>query len=258
MRFKTMTALQVAGLLALAAGSTGCAWLGGGGLKPPKDAAELQIGERREDWIHCDRGRCTNWYRIVTPKENMRLKIEADAPSSPGLPDFAMELYDREMQLVKADTEAMRRPRTMIEVLKKPGLYYLKVAGLAGIEDRLSYKLSVTSVRAKKPRSHRPTRTTGGTPPPLPLPVAPPPKPRIVDVEVLEVERGADGEPVAVLLEVGTGDGVEPGLRGRLLDRGQRIGRIEIVDVYAEGSRARLVGGLSAPITLDTTAEIER
>ena len=28
--------------------------------------------------------------------------------------------------------------------------------------------------------------------------------------------------------------------------------------VYAEGSRAKIVGGLTAPITLDTTAQIEK
>jgi hypothetical protein len=74
---------------------------------------------------------------------------------------------------------------------------------------------------------------------------------------VIEVER-AGGEPIAILLEAGTSQGVKPGQSGELIESGQVIGRIEVVDVYSAGSRARIVGGLSSPITLDTRARLAK
>ena len=47
-------------------------------------------------------------------------------------------------------------------------------------------------------------------------------------------------------------------LRGELIEGGQVIGKLEVVAVYAGGSRARILGGLVAPITHDTEARIRK
>jgi hypothetical protein len=47
------------------------------------------------------------------------------------------------------------------------------------------------------------------------------------------------------------------GLRGRLVDGGRELARIEIEEVFAEGSRARIRGTLQGPVTPSTLAEIE-
>ncbi len=61
-----------------------------------------------------------------------------------------------------------------------------------------------------------------------------------------------------MLLEAGTGTGVQRGMRGELRDGDITIGEIEIEAVYAQGSRARILGGLSAPITFDTRARMKQ
>ena len=61
----------------------------------------------------------------------------------------------------------------------------------------------------------------------------------------------------ALLVEAGTGTGMERGMRGELREGDLTIGEIEIIAVYAQGSRARILGGLSAPITFDTRARVK-
>jgi hypothetical protein len=73
---------------------------------------------------------------------------------------------------------------------------------------------------------------------------------------VLEVE-GRPGDPRSVLISRGERDGIRPGLRGRMLQDGEEIATVEIVDVYPDGSRARIDGTLRAPITPDTRVEID-
>lgn len=73
---------------------------------------------------------------------------------------------------------------------------------------------------------------------------------------VLEVEAPRGG-PTSVLLDGGRGDDLHTGLRGRLIQGGVAIGRIEIVEVFDEGSRARVEGPLGGEITAETVAEID-
>jgi hypothetical protein len=145
------------------------------------------------------------------------------------------------------------------------GDYRVKIQG-RGKKDLLSYEV-VAKIEggarprppANVPRRPRPeprTQEPAVQRPRVQEPALPRPAPQEVPptlVEVLEVER-ENGEPVAVLIDAGTPMGIEAGLRGSLVDNGQQIGRIEIVDVYDSGSRARLIGPLAAPITIDTEA----
>jgi hypothetical protein len=73
---------------------------------------------------------------------------------------------------------------------------------------------------------------------------------------VLEVEGwGEDSQ--AVLIELGRADGIQAGLRGRLIEEGEVIGEIVIEQVYPDGSRARIDGTLVTPVTPSTTVEVE-
>ena len=95
-------------------------------------------------------------------------------------------------------------------------------------------------------------------PEPPRLVAPPPPRPRFesISAEVIEIE-GRPGDPHAVLIDRGRSDGMRPGLRGRLLENGEEIATVEIVDAYADGSRARIEGSLQAPITAHTRVEID-
>jgi hypothetical protein len=93
-------------------------------------------------------------------------------------------------------------------------------------------------------------------PVPAPLPEPPPaPEPTWVVAEVLDVEE-ASGKPAAVMIEAGEPDGIRAGMRGELVEEDVVIGRIEVVDVYPSGSRARIVGPLLAPVSFDTVSRI--
>jgi hypothetical protein len=85
-----------------------------------------------------------------------------------------------------------------------------------------------------------------------------PPAPQAVWVvaEVLDVEE-ADGEPTAVMIEAGAPDGIVPGLQGELYEDDAVIGQIEVVEVYPSGSRAKIVGPLTAPVSFDTLSRIQ-
>ena len=72
---------------------------------------------------------------------------------------------------------------------------------------------------------------------------------------VLEVEKRFDGSE-AVLIDKGRRAGIGRGDRGRLVESGRELGRIEILDVYDDGSRALIRGALEAPITPETVAEV--
>jgi len=243
--------------LLLAASSLlgGCSWLGGGGSEPPKDAPDLQLGAAREDSLHCAKKRCANWYRLVVDR-NTKVEVVANSPADPALPDFEIKLYNRDLYLLEADSISLDRPRKVSRALE-PGLYYLLVQQLEGNDELLSYTLSANRARKAPPKPKRRRQREIKDPAPPPPPPPPPPRASAIDSEVLEVERSG-GEPTAVLLEAGISEGVVSGRRGRLIENGQVVGKIEIVDVYAHGSRGRIVGGLTSPITLDTRAEIDR
>ena len=73
---------------------------------------------------------------------------------------------------------------------------------------------------------------------------------------VLEVEA-ASGQPRFVVIDGGIKNGLQRGFRGRLIERGRSIAEIEIVEVYDEGSRARIATELADRITPQTAAEID-
>jgi len=244
---------MVVGLLVLATGFGGFGCASRRDAKARETAPELTLSSRVEGSLHCGRGRCRETYRLVVDKRR-KVRVTAEAPADPALPDFALVLEDANQRLIAENRVALERPRKIVATLA-PGLYYVVLTGTHNKDDQLSYKLKIDPIATKSVtrKKRRSPSGGGGTPPP-----PPPPKRKVtVPSEVLEVER-AGGEPVAVLLEAGTSQGIAPGQRGELVEGGQVIGRIEVVDVYAAGSRAKIVGGLTSPITLDTSAQIEK
>lgn len=95
------------------------------------------------------------------------------------------------------------------------------------------------------------------TPPPPETPETPAARPGAswIVAEVLDVEE-VSGRARTVMIEAGEPDGVEAGMEGVLVDGETEIGRIEIVEVYPTGSRARIVGVLSGPVSFDTLSRI--
>jgi hypothetical protein len=219
-----------------------------------EDASDLMPGQWREDSLHCDRDRCVILYRLVVEKP-ATIVVEADAPADPLLPDFFLALEDPEGRVIGDDRAAQKRPRRIVGRLD-PGLYFVRVAAATDKDDQLSFKLRFRPEVAKVAQPKRAAPKTSA-PKPTPAPRPPPPRPVHLESEILEVERDG-GEPTAILLEAGTSQGVQPGQSGELIEAGQVIGRIEIVDVYSAGSRARIVGGLRSPITLETRARLAR
>jgi hypothetical protein len=107
---------------------------------------------------------------------------------------------------------------------------------------------------SEEPLAEEPPTIPEPAPEPVPEPVVPAPR-RWIVAEVLDVEE-ASGEPFAVMIEAGEPAGIREGMRGELVEGDVVIGTIEIVDVYPSGSRARIVGPLSAPVSFDTVSRI--
>jgi hypothetical protein len=83
------------------------------------------------------------------------------------------------------------------------------------------------------------------------------PRTRSIRQTVLEVEAPRDGGAAHVLIDGGLDQSISVGLRGKLLQDGRSIGRIRIVEVFPQGSRATVEGELASPVTPETVAEIE-
>jgi len=220
--------------------------------KARRAAPTLKLGTVIEGKLHCDRKLCKSWYKVNIIRRQPIL-IEVDAPSHRALPDFGITLETAQLEVVEIDQIGFRRPRTIDKTLE-PGLYYLSVWSRGENKDMLSYKVSARAKtrRVSKKRYSRPKKIQK-----QPRPPPPPPVFVTINADILELERSG-GEPNAVLLEASRADGIRPGDRGRLVEGERVIGELEVVDVYDEAIRARIVGGLSAPITFDTRAELNK
>jgi hypothetical protein len=77
----------------------------------------------------------------------------------------------------------------------------------------------------------------------------------LVTAEVLDVEEEG-GVASFVLLDAGAPQKVVEDMQGQLREGDRAIGQIVIVEVYADGSRARVVGDLTGAVGIDTVADI--
>jgi len=254
--------LRVAALAGALGWTTACSMLGGGGAPEPGEPVPIELGQWHRDDVDCrSRSRCADAFTLRVDRAG-RLRVDVYAPVGPDLPELEVQLRSSGDEVL-GEAPAVGRSPQQIRELVAAGEYEIRITG-TGREDLLSYELIARlegGDPAPRPQPARrpPRRRPPPEPPPepepereAPAPPADPPAP----ILVLEVEREG-GEPVSVLIDAGAPMGVEPGMRGRLVDRGRQIGRIEIVDVYDSGSRGRLLGGLAAPITIDTEVVLQ-
>jgi len=202
-------------------------------------ARQLPLSQWRADELWCDpdrlwskKGDCGDWLELeVADRGAVRIEVES---SSGRL--VAVSVHDPHggrLDSVYTGTDGSADLRFD----PSSSRYYVAVEP-AGMEDRrATYR-----VRAVQ------------EPPPPP----PPQEPRFQSVKgaILEVERGRGGERT-VVIDLGQPGGVRVGQRGRLVDGGNEIVEIEIVEVYPDGSRARLEGTPASRITPQTEALID-
>lgn len=233
---------------------------------PPPDpdgalegARSLPLDKPTEDALACDKrtNDCADWFRVRTKGqgrvvasvhllEDPDARQDDDEKKAPPPPDFTLELRDKNGDLLQSAASEGRGEAEVAADAEAGSLF--AVVSSPGGKQTLRYRVRAAFEPA-------------ALPPPPPPPPAPrvelPPAPRVETRAgaVLEVERSAGSE--AVLIELGAGAGMKPGLRGRLLDGGREIGAVVVQDVYPDGSRARVEGALLGPISAQTRVEIE-
>jgi hypothetical protein len=223
--------------LALAAALASCA-------KPlpdldaePAGAVLLPFGERHVDTLRCGDGDCADWYRLEVPaKGALTVEVGPGAAEVP-LTGLTARLVDAEGATVASDSLA-KGGHLQLRTVVAPGTYLVEVTP-ADREAAVGYALRGVFKAA-------------------PAPPPPPPAPRFETrrAAVLEVE-GERTQAPTVLLDAGEAAQLRPGMRGVLVDAGKKLGQVVIVNVYPDGSRARVDGALAGPITPRTVAEIQ-
>jgi hypothetical protein len=176
---------------------------------------------------------CRDWYRFQ-PRQPGQLRVTARsiAPAAEG--EEPTE-EPRPVQLQLTDSEGTvigeaEGPEAIVRWrVKEPGALLALVRMVPG-EGRIQYELTTTVEEARRTRSLR--------------------RP------VLEVETGRNGGGAHVLIDGGRDQSLRVGMRGKLVQDGRSIGRIRIVEVFPQGSRAAVEGELTSPVTPETVAEI--
>lgn len=209
----------------------------------PDSARSLELNVPQSDRLDCkDRKQpdCLDWFVVRVPA-NAEIDFKVVGNNPRGLtPDFAVIIADhRGEPLQRASNEGSAEVR--ISWSGAPGAYFVAVS--SGASHRV---LQYDIVARYEP------------PPPPPPPRPEPPRRRFETTSwmVLEIEAEA-GQPRFVLIHGGSRNGLRAGFRGRLIERGNKIAEIEVVEVYEEGSRARIATPLVGEITPRTTAEID-
>ncbi|MBW2271396.1 MAG: hypothetical protein JRH16_22820 [Deltaproteobacteria bacterium] len=238
-------------------------------------AVAVSIGEWQKDHLHCASERCDNFYWIDVTRSG-DLRVEVYAPWGAGLPDFGVVLLDQMGKPIAAPKEPNERPARLSSRVS-PGRYTIRVHAMGSNDSRIGYEL-IANFEAAKPagrsaakssaetkkapskpaeRSQTTRKAKASAPTPVATPVVSGSARRklVATAEVLDVEQEG-GEPVYVLLDAGEPQKVRVGMHGRLHEGEATIGEIEIIEVYRDGSRAKLLGALGGEITIDTAAEI--
>ena len=236
-------ALVCVGLLEL----VGCAKQPPDGDAIPGGANALAIDTPRRDVLDCREDDCADWFRAVVP-ERGKLVVELSAVPPEGTDvRLALTLADATGATLARD-QTIGRTAISVSTDVRPATYLIAIAS-DHPDARFDYTVTARLVRPPPPPRAKPARK------PTKAPAKPPPRFETRRAEVLEVdESGPHGR--AVLLDAGEKHGLRVGQRGRLLDGGRAIATLEIVEVYPEGSLARIDGGPTA-IGVSSTVEIE-
>jgi hypothetical protein len=215
--------------------------------------------------LHCAKGRCENGYELAIA-ESGEARIEAYAPYGREQPDFGLRVEDASGKSVARSVRPHVRPRRIDKYLKR-GTYRVLVYSLGSNLSELRYEVTARVARegrpVRVPEDPTPSEATTRPKPEKDPPVADSPvvdssadAGRRLTSEVLDVEEDG-GVPSFVLIEAGETEGIQPGMKGQLLEQGARIAEIEVVEVFPDGSRARIQGDLGSPVdAMHTVAEI--
>lgn len=254
----------------LIAGCAGTGWLGGGAGDDARAAgpSALAFDTWRKDRLHCAAQQCERRYAL-TVTEAGRIRAEVYAPLDPGGPDFALALLDADGEEIARPVEDDARPRR-IAYEADPGTYVLRVSARGADPGPLGYDVvafheppapnaPVRRASARAPRPVTPPKEPAVAAEPAPAVAPEPARSRdvLVEAEVLDVEVG-EGGATFVLLDRGEPHGVRKAMRGGLRIGDEPIGDFVVVEVYRDGSRARIEGDLQADVGIDTVAEIYR
>ena len=204
----------------------------------PQGARPIQLGVEQHDSMKCDEGDCADWYSFQLDTKTP-VAIQVDPDTGPAW-DVEVEvvLYDA-VGTVIATEKTEGRPSLAVKSDLAPGSYYIAVGSATG-GNVVPYTLVA---RAEAPKRASPSGSSAGKKP----------------ASRFETKRGSvleiSDNGHAVLLDIGKSQGIRVGLKGRLLSGGAAAGSLEIVEVYPEGSLARLSGGATAQA--NSTAEID-
>jgi hypothetical protein len=220
---------------------------------PPPDADATQETSRAISYAspHADRldcrkggsGDCADWFNFQpTAPGTLRLVVvpaPAPAGEAPGAPvPFELTVADETGNVVGRAVAGAEPAAVSLEV-RDPQVFYASVVVPPGTRSQ-AYQLTFESqLRA--------------APPPVPAP----PTGKTQRWTVLEVDKRGGTAETRVLIDGGRRDAIRNGQRGRLVDGQRTLGRIVVIEVFEEGSRARVEGPLSGEITPETVAEIE-
>jgi hypothetical protein len=204
----------------------------------PGDARTLELNVGHRDRLACQDERqpdCIDWYVLDLPGDGeIQLEVRADEGEGPP-PDYAVTVANhRTDPLRHASNEGSRE--VLVSWSGEPGPYFVAVSSDA-TQPPLQYDIVARYQRPRPPEESRPRFET-------------------TSWMVLEVESEG-GQPRFVIIDGGGRSGLRKGFRGRLLERGRFVAEIEIVDVFEEGSRARIATELADQITPQTAAEID-
>jgi hypothetical protein len=219
-------------------------------LLPDANPTRLPFGAALEGGLHCDEGDCQDWYRFAVA-ESSPIEIEVRALQDGEQGRVSLVLLD-DGGTTRIQPE---RPSQRIEGRLAAGSYQLGVITVGTRGRPLRYEVvaeqGAEEAGASLARAGA-TRGAGGAA--AQHAWAPGrSQPGWIRSDVIEVEADSLG----VLIEGGRSRGLRAGQRGELVQAGQTIARIELVEVYEAGSRARLLGPVSYPIDpLKTEARI--
>jgi hypothetical protein len=252
-------ALALAGVVcALAMVSSGCGTTRGAGgdlcwledrcqappLQPDANPTQLPVGAVLEGGLHCDEGDCQDWYRVgVVEGGPIEIEVQALDDGEAGKVSLVL-LDDTGATLVQPE-----QPSQRIEHPLPAGSYQLGVitVGTRGAPLRYSV-VARRHVEASAPSDVRASRMSGGA---VARRAWSPGRSHAgwIHSDVIEV----DADSVGILIDAGTSHGLRTGQRGELVQAGRTIARIELVEVYEAGSRARLLAPVTRPIDPLTT-----
>ena len=226
------------------------------GPPPPPDldsaqgrAVDRALNETTVDALDCRAGDCLDWHRIrLVAPGTLRLEARvARSDERASDPSLSLILADGFGERIDGLDDVRSVEQELIRELN-PGFYLIGVESpdrAKAMAYELTPRFAETVIEESAPEpTIRKKKTVTPRKPIEPIE----PRVRRVDAEVLEVE-GQLSAPTAVLLDIGRARGVFQGMSGELMEGDDLVGRIEVLDVYDEGSRARLSSPLLRPIT---------